>query len=507
MLCQPTRRGHRTCHSSCRGSDSRNLISVVPIRLLTNMCTLNARSVRNKATDIVEFITDNNFDIVALTETWLKDYDDVIIGNCTPEGYTFNHTIRQGKGGGGVGLLYKSALSVKSEAVPHFKSFEVYRARVSCQLRSLVLLVIYRPEVVEEQGQRIPYSLFLEEFAALLDSLVLEPSEVILTGDFNIWVDVWNDVRAKQFRNILSSYGMKQLVQEGTHVHGHTLDLLITRESSTIVSHVSVILGLSDHHAVHCNLDLKKPSPSRRTVTTRPLRSMNREKFRSGVHESLSQIDIENSNLSSSVIIKPSSPWMTEEIHAAKCHRRRLEHKWRNTRSEEDRKLYKKQRQVVSQEIEQAKTKYYSECVEECEGNQRHLFTVVDTLLHRKKESVLPVTSSDQILAEDFCQFFFNKVTKIRDDIDADLQLIQRVQQCESLPVPLMTDFAPASVSEIRRVVVDSPTSSCELDPVPTSLIKNALMTLLHILQTLSTNLFGVLVFQHLCNRLSLSLS
>ena len=140
-----------------------------------------------------------------------------------------------------------------------------------------------------------------------------------------------------------------------------------------------------------------------------------------------------------SVIIKPSSPWMTEKIHAAKCLRRRLECKWRSTRSEEDRKSYVTLRQVVSQEIEKAKTEYYSECVAECEGNQRRLFTVVDALLHRKKETVLPDASSDQILADNFCHYFFNKVTKIRDDIDAELSSGQCVQHCELSSVPVLT--------------------------------------------------------------------
>ena len=45
---KPTHRGHRVHHSSCRGSEFRNLISVVPTKLSAKMCTLNARSVRNK---------------------------------------------------------------------------------------------------------------------------------------------------------------------------------------------------------------------------------------------------------------------------------------------------------------------------------------------------------------------------------------------------------------------------------------------------------------------------
>ena len=106
-MVKPTRRGFRSflkrqhhipalvCHprqrkqSTSRGCDSRNLTPVTPAPLKTTLCVLNARSVRNKATDVGEYILDNDVDILALTETWLKDDDNVIQGNCTPAGYTF----------------------------------------------------------------------------------------------------------------------------------------------------------------------------------------------------------------------------------------------------------------------------------------------------------------------------------------------------------------------------------------------------------------------------------
>ena len=43
---------------------------------------LNTQSIRNKATEFVDLVMDNKYDIVAITETWLKP-GDVVIGDIT----------------------------------------------------------------------------------------------------------------------------------------------------------------------------------------------------------------------------------------------------------------------------------------------------------------------------------------------------------------------------------------------------------------------------------------
>ena len=50
---------------------------------------LNARSVRNKSLTIKDFVVDNDIDILALTETWLRsdESDEFIIRDLRPEGY------------------------------------------------------------------------------------------------------------------------------------------------------------------------------------------------------------------------------------------------------------------------------------------------------------------------------------------------------------------------------------------------------------------------------------
>ena len=52
---------------------------------------------------------------------------------------------------------------------------------------------------------------------------------MLVLGDFNIHVDVPNDIDAVKFLDLLESLGLKQHVTEATHIFGRTLDLVITR--------------------------------------------------------------------------------------------------------------------------------------------------------------------------------------------------------------------------------------------------------------------------------------
>ena len=49
----------------------------------------NARSVRNKLSSLADYVVSNDIDIMLITETWLGDEEDVLIGAMTPPGYSF----------------------------------------------------------------------------------------------------------------------------------------------------------------------------------------------------------------------------------------------------------------------------------------------------------------------------------------------------------------------------------------------------------------------------------
>ena len=99
------------------------------------MCLINAQSVRNKVPQLTDYIIEHDFDIVAITETWLNNTtdDDQIIRAMQIPGYTFIHVTRVhhsniSSRGGGVALLYKRIMQLASKYSWKAKSFELLKS-------------------------------------------------------------------------------------------------------------------------------------------------------------------------------------------------------------------------------------------------------------------------------------------------------------------------------------------------------------------------------------------
>ncbi len=71
---------------------------------------LNIRSLTPKAVIVNEMITDNSFDVLCLTETWLKPNDYIGLNESTPPSY--KHEPRQTGCGGNVATIYSDILNV-----------------------------------------------------------------------------------------------------------------------------------------------------------------------------------------------------------------------------------------------------------------------------------------------------------------------------------------------------------------------------------------------------------
>lgn len=52
----------------------------------------------------------------------------------------------------------------------------------------------------------------------------------------NIHVDDPTDADERKLLDLLESLGLQQHVSQSTHIHGHTLDLVITRQAENIKS-------------------------------------------------------------------------------------------------------------------------------------------------------------------------------------------------------------------------------------------------------------------------------
>ncbi len=92
---------------------------------------LNIRSLTPKAVIVNEIITDNSFDVLCLTETWLKTNDYFGLNESTPPSYCYKHEPREtGRGGGGVATIYSDILNVTQKTGYRFDSFEILMLNV-----------------------------------------------------------------------------------------------------------------------------------------------------------------------------------------------------------------------------------------------------------------------------------------------------------------------------------------------------------------------------------------
>jgi endonuclease/exonuclease/phosphatase family metal-dependent hydrolase len=120
---------------------------------------------------------------------------------------------------------------------------------------------------------------FISDFTTLLEGLISTPSEIVITGDFNFHCDQPTDPTVSPFLELLDVFGLKQHISFPTHDSGHTLDLIITRATSSFVSSSSSsFTPISDHLLILSNFSIPvKSRPTRTIKTTRPINKIDTE--------------------------------------------------------------------------------------------------------------------------------------------------------------------------------------------------------------------------------------
>lgn len=71
---KPRRRTRRGCRAG-KATHTNSFSELYVNSNCVKFCVLNTRSVRNKTTEVVDFVIENNFEIVALCESWIKAED------------------------------------------------------------------------------------------------------------------------------------------------------------------------------------------------------------------------------------------------------------------------------------------------------------------------------------------------------------------------------------------------------------------------------------------------
>ena len=110
-------------------------------------------------------------------------------------------------------------------------------------------------------------------------------------------------------------------------------------------------------------------------------------------------------------------PWMDTEFIKSRALRRKYERLWRSNRTEENRMNYTRQKKLcVDMALEKQKI-HYSKILEDAGSCQKTLFKIANELLDHNEERVLPTHTDAKKLANEFNQFYVDKVQKIRNSI------------------------------------------------------------------------------------------
>ena len=484
-----------TTRRGCRGGIKRSNFPPEP-KKKDNLCIAlwNAQSLRNKDHIVTDYITQHDIDIFLVTETWLTDADDGFKNQLCPPGYTMHQSNRSHRQGGGIACIYKEHLSLTKIDPPTFTTFEIMEMLLNINSIRVHVVTIYRPP--PSQANRYSLRTLMAELEEMFAHYQMLSDELFISGDFNFHFNDDNDTLANEFQSLLNSLSLVQHVQCPTHRLGNILDLVITR-SNSLLNSCDVDLLLSDHHVVLNCLAPHKAAAPVRTSTFRKLKSINIDDFKTDL--SILCGDIEKGTLdglvhaynaclkkvldkhaptrTQMVTLRKPTPWISDDIRPLKQARRRLERKWRRTRSAADFTAYNIQKNLVNDTLRKMKIDYMRKTVNDNAKDPKGLFKIINNLLGRKQKCPFPPEIPKEELAEGFSNFFLNKISNIRLLFTNPTN--NQNHTAEYSRAAAFDNFTALTELQVRKLIIKSPTKHCMLDPIPTWILKSCLDVLL----------------------------
>ena len=441
----------------------------------------------------MEHFVDEDCDAGFITETWLTTERNIVTASVKNHGYILKHNIRNipdKDGGGGVGVAVRSCFSVKQDVTKAYQSFEHTVTRMPCSKnRKLSMISIYRL-------QHISVTTFFEEFEGFLENHTTINDDFIIAGDINIHVES-NDSSSRKFHDLMDCFDLKQHDVGPTHIKGHTIDVVITRNKANLVSNVKVTPSdLSHHSLITFNFTIEPLKIISKSITFRATKNMDHDQFQRDVKARLSNVtsDVmgervyqfntilqktldEHAPLKTKEIrIVPYAPWFDEEYAALRRTRRRAEKQYRRSGLDQDKAAWKRISQECNSMSSQKKKSFIIDKLDS-DNSSKNLHKVVNNLLDNNKETVLPSAESDLVLANEFATFFKEKVEKIRASIPA----VKKPMSTRPLPSDFiyLDNFEPATLDELRKLVLSFGVKCSPEDPLPVSVTKENIELLL----------------------------
>ena len=138
--------------------------------------------------------------------------------------------------------------------------------------------------------------------------------------------------------------------------------------------------------------------------------------------------------------------------------------------------MYSESCMDVKTAVSNSKSEILQKKISDCNGDQKKLFKIVDTLLGRNKHTTLPKYYSPLTMASVMNNFFIDKIDNIRAEfplLEANLPCYSFLSMDYIMPICTTTlyHFDRVTDPELLKIISGMNITTCSSDPLPTRLL------------------------------------
>lgn len=333
---------------------------------------VNARSLVPSIHDVKQIISQNDFDIFLICETWLKNSINNSVINIS------NYRLyRADRNCNGKGVCVYVRNKLRSEIIVNRQEYtwEQLWVKVIIKKKSFAIGIIYKPH---EQNTNS----FLDEFEDNLGSIYPTVDEVICMGDFNLNLLDFENVNVKKFTSILESFELCQVIDEPTRITATCetlLDYVIIPEGSIYEKGVMQQV-FSDHSMVFCKFKISKVKTEPKIITYRNYKNFDDHNFQRDLFNTsffkiydqetadakvsylvncLNDLLDKHAPFVTSRVTKPKAPWLTFPLKKMMEERDKAQRKYKKSGLDAHLQAYKNLRNFTSQSVKREQRAYF----------------------------------------------------------------------------------------------------------------------------------------------------
>ena len=174
---------------------------------------------------------------------------------------------------------------------------------------------------------------------------------------------------------------------------------------------------------------------------------------------------------------KPQKPWFTDGIAQEIQIRWKTERAWCAHPIDDTKyQLFKLQRKHVTQIIKAVEWSYFNATPTENKGNSKEIYNICNNLLGCNMLLPLPDYTNPATPAQSFNNFFTDKINGIMAIIEDrnknTFTVLSHVLELDEKSASTLTCFRNMTEDEIKNMIMHSTSKSCDLDPLPSTLLK-----------------------------------